>query len=343
MLIEDDEININKQQLMLNYAFGHPNSDLLLLPIGPMVNFINHNQQPNAIIRWHNVKEQHKKEGALDRREEYHHPELFKVPAETVVKTHGKGLMIDIVALRDIKEGEEIYLDYGKDWQKAWEMHTAYFNSIKKDMPEEFVNYVSAERELAKINKDQNYYRTVLEEGTDPYPDNLKFFCFYEQHDDESEDEDDKDAYRKKLLGGRGFRRFSYNDHPDHPCIRPCTIVERYDDENGGEPKYSVEMYKSDNHHVMYYCGISMDYFYMDVPHSDIRLLDREYTTDVFIEYAFRKEIGVPDGFFPDAWMKKKLRQRNASNDDPDLGDEFKVKTTKPLPKMEKEVETQDF
>ena len=344
MAIQDDEIEISKQQLMLNYAFGHPDSDILLLPIGPMVNFINHNQQPNAVIRWHTVKEHHQKEGVLDRREEYHHPELFKVPTATVVKTHGKGLMMDIVALRDIQDGEEIYIDYGKDWQKAWEMHTSYFNIIKKDMSQEWTDYTSAERQQTKINNGEKHYRTVLEEGTNPYPENLKFFCFYEQHDDEFQEENDKDSYRKKLSGGRGFRRFSYNDHDDHPCIRPCQIVERYDGENGDEPKYSVEMYKSDNHHVMYYCGISMDYYYMDVPHSDIRLLDREYTTDVFLPYAFRKEIGVPDGFYPDAWLKKKLRQRNSLKDkDVDLGDDFKVKHNKPPPRLPKEEATQDF
>ncbi|KAL3907836.1 MAG: hypothetical protein SGARI_003345, partial [Bacillariaceae sp.] len=74
---DPDQDPVNDQQLMLNYEFGHPDSDLLLLPTGPMVNFLNHNQiAPNAEIRWHKVKDQHQDEGSLQRRQEYHHPEL---------------------------------------------------------------------------------------------------------------------------------------------------------------------------------------------------------------------------------------------------------------------------
>jgi hypothetical protein len=41
------------KQLLLNYCFGHPDSNLLLLPFAPGVNFINHNsEKANAIIRW---------------------------------------------------------------------------------------------------------------------------------------------------------------------------------------------------------------------------------------------------------------------------------------------------
>jgi hypothetical protein len=41
------------KQLLLNYCFGHPGSNFLLLPFAPGVNFINHNSgKANAIIRW---------------------------------------------------------------------------------------------------------------------------------------------------------------------------------------------------------------------------------------------------------------------------------------------------
>lgn len=34
MDIDDDRVN--SKQLMLNYCYGHPDSDLLLLPAGPI-------------------------------------------------------------------------------------------------------------------------------------------------------------------------------------------------------------------------------------------------------------------------------------------------------------------
>lgn len=327
MDVEDEAIN--EKNLMLNYLFGHPDSDLLLLPFGPMVNFINHNQQqPNAVIQWHTVKDDHQSEGSLDRREVYHHPEMLHVPADTVVKAHGKGLMMDIVALRDIQGGGEIFLDYGSTWQEAWDAHRAEFESIKRKLSETDISYISAEREIALI-EDEPYYRTLSEQGTEPYPDNLQFYCFYEQHDDENQD-DPKDSYRRTQgLSRGGFQHFSWFDHEDHPCMRPCTIVQRYQDEDEDEPRYSVEMFKNDNPHVMYYCTISKDYFYKDVPESDIRLLDKPYTTDVFRREAFRQAIGVPEGFYPDAWMRKKLRQRGSMIDMIADGEKFKRKPAK--------------
>jgi hypothetical protein len=73
----------------------------------------------------------------------------------------------------------------------------------------------------------------------------------------------------------------------------------------------------------------SIDYVVYDVPHSSIRLLDKPYTTDVLKKFSFRHEIGVPDGFYPEAWMRKKLRSRPKVMGEEESGDEFKRKETK--------------
>lgn len=82
-----------------------------------------------------------------------------------------------------------------------------------------------------------------------------------------------------------------------------------------------------------------MDYMLFDVPHADIRLLDKPYTTDVLRKGVFRHEIGVPDGFYPDAWMRKKLRSRvrSAGGETMEDGDEFKRKEARE--KITREVE----
>jgi hypothetical protein len=253
---------IRDKQLMLNYAYGHPDSDLLLLPNGPVVNYLNHHpDRSNARIRWHTVREDHRKDGTegagggLDRRQEYHHPELMSVPAELVAKTHGKGLLMDVVATRDIREGEEIFLDYGKEWQQAWQKHASAFESLRSKFSEADMTYVSAERLLASLGGSP--WKTTLEEGVDPYPDNVETFCFYEQHDDDNDDpNNDADPERKQRVSSRGWRKYSWNDHPTHPCFRPCTVVERVDAPDGDDPTYTVEMFRHDNPRVMYYCGI---------------------------------------------------------------------------------------
>jgi hypothetical protein len=269
MDIHDDDIG--DKQLMLNYVYGHPESDLLLLPNGPIVNYINHHPtHPNAQIQWHTLREGHTKEatggngandgiGLIDRRQEYHHPELLSIPAELVAKIHGKGLFMDIVATRDLAEGEEIFLDYGKDWQQAWHRHKVNFEThVRPKLPDDDVNYQSAERIVAS-RMDGTPWKTPLEETLDPYPSNVETFCFYEQHDDDDSDNNNKsDSERKNRVASHGWRKFSWNDHPSHPCFRPCTVTERLDggSDGGAEPTYTVEMYKVDNPRVMYYCTI---------------------------------------------------------------------------------------
>jgi hypothetical protein len=44
----DNSIIFDGEQLILNYCYGHPQSSLLLFPYSPVVNYINHNSEPNA-------------------------------------------------------------------------------------------------------------------------------------------------------------------------------------------------------------------------------------------------------------------------------------------------------
>jgi SET domain-containing protein len=39
--------------------------------------------------------------------------------------------MFEFVALRDIQEGEEILINYGQEWQDAWDAHVAKWTPPK--------------------------------------------------------------------------------------------------------------------------------------------------------------------------------------------------------------------
>jgi len=347
--------NEDYKQLMLNYVFGHPDSDLLLLPNGPMVNFFNHRRKndggANAEIRWHHLK-QGSESNDMDEDEirGYHDTSLFDLPGEVVAVTHGRGLVMDIVALRNISEGEEVYLDYGEEWQASWDKHVASFEKRQKNLSKEDREYVSAvnhnkltkmkfEKELEKTKYALGmalsyYYRTEIEEELEPYPENMEFFCFYHLPDEDDNGEGNPNAMASSLSQTTKEEAepkfFSWFDHSQHYCLRPCSLVERYPYEppkntDGGDllsgddldsPFYTVELYIEDNDRIVDHCGISADVVLKDVPQSEIRLLDKPLTSDVLSSFAFRHEIGVPDGFYPESWMatKKKLRKvRGAS------------------------------
>lgn len=296
-----------RQQLLLNYAYGHPNSDLLLLPYGPKVNYINHppyGKTANAKIQWHPVTDKNNNR-VLSRRQQFHHPELLEDTAKNVANTHGKGLMIDIVALRDIAVDEEIYIDYGEDWVEAHKAHVAQWRPTEADK-----KYVSAE-EYGRTH-DVSVIRTIAEQRTDPYPENLETVCFWDTEDYEDEEGDETDVY------------FWSQREEDDECLRPCTILDRLQHSEGGEQLYMVKMLPIDSDEVIGLCTLEDPEVVTNVPRRAIRIIDRPYTSDIFMKNAFRHEIGVPEGFYPETWMKQKLRGKALDSLWESSGEEFK-------------------
>jgi len=128
--IEKIGIPPKKKQLLTNYMYGHSESSLMWLATAPLLHAVNHAPhdkeiQPNAKLQWHHDKYTDAQAAGkpLSRRQQFHHAELLEMDSLEVARKHGMGLMVDLVALRDIKEGEEILIDYGKDWDDAWKKH----------------------------------------------------------------------------------------------------------------------------------------------------------------------------------------------------------------------------
>jgi hypothetical protein len=99
-------------QLMLNYCYGDKDSNVLLLPYAPGVNFINHSEKPNVAIRWATSNVMF---DSRYLREQKPVMELYEMAAGSLV--------VEYVALTDIAPGDEIFLDYGEDWTAAWNEH----------------------------------------------------------------------------------------------------------------------------------------------------------------------------------------------------------------------------
>jgi len=137
-------------QLLLNYCFGHEESTLLLCPYGLLTAFINHShEQPNTKIQWSG---------------DMRNPEWRLQPIDYWANTYHAGLQIDFVALRDIEEDEEIFIDYGAAWEAAWQEH------VKKFVPRK--NYIPA----FELNEMENIdYRTVAD--VEYKVDNVVLYC----------------------------------------------------------------------------------------------------------------------------------------------------------------------
>ncbi len=127
-----DKSTVIGEELLLNYAYGDPDSPMLLVPNAPMANFINHGGQEhaNVQIRWPKAGSKTARlfEWAYNREKEDIYDEDFVSnnpnawlqdhPIDVMEKS-GK-LAFEYVALRNIEPDEEILIDYGPLWNDAW-------------------------------------------------------------------------------------------------------------------------------------------------------------------------------------------------------------------------------
>ena len=257
-------------QLSVNYSYGHPKSSMLLLPYAPVVNFVNNHldkSKVNARIRWStSIHEHHLKDWEND-------------SVEDILSRDHNGLMLEMVATKDIEQGDEVFLDYGSRWDKAW---TTYVENWSPP-----VN--SHDFQTVKELNANNVVRTIEELQEKPYGYNVKTFCrldvglFF------------NDAYRK---GGKVFFRWDdYSvdkddtERDENFKVFECAVDRRYDDaDEEGEYLYVVILTFHAN-------NTKKDLFVKDTPRWAI-----EFVSDEFLDNAFRHAIDIPDDIFPAMW-----------------------------------------
>jgi len=266
-VLKDDENStaVPRYQIWLNYCMGHCNGDLLLCPYGLGVNYMNHNQTLA------NVKLQWSPDGLLLQNEMSFHKSTWG--RYEVTKTH---LAMDYVATHDIVEGEELFLDYGDEWEEAWQMHVANWKPTNKDRA-----YTSA-TQWNKEHADETI-RTQEEQQYDPYPPNLLLHCSSLLF---------SSTYTPQKSKPQRQNIWKSNDKGNE-----CQILGRVPGEDGAMPTYIVQVIDPEG---------KVNHTQHDIPRNFIRMVDAPYSTDWHRQDAFRHWIGIPDDMFPDAWKISK-------------------------------------
>lgn len=259
------------KQLLLNYCFGHPESNMLFLPASSGSSFINHSPTPNAKLVW--------SEHPL------HQKDWYELDPETLVDEDHQylGLLMEIVATRDIEEDEEIFLDYGSEWQTAWDEHVTSWKDALKD------GEITNPWPIRALDLNDEFktkgYMTKAELEDNPYPENIRQMCFLVVQSMPNAEPN------VKLWAMSNDGDTTY----DTQNLFDCTIMERIavDDpvENSLAFKYTIERVDEETKKVT---------IVHNVPHLAITFLDQPDTGDQWVtKGAFRHFIGIPDEIFP--------------------------------------------
>jgi hypothetical protein len=103
--------------LLVNYALSLPDSDVSFLPIGRAGMVNNGGKVASLRLHWYDWKSRRVLEGS-------ELPDAMKgLSVDEIEASRFANLDVCYVATRNIEEGEELTLFYGKEWSKAWKLH----------------------------------------------------------------------------------------------------------------------------------------------------------------------------------------------------------------------------
>ena len=288
---------IIRQQLLLNYVFGHVHSNVLLVPYGPGIHLINHHStRYNAKLRW-SARETttSSSQSTTSDNNNKRRPSWVIDPEQITIQQlmeeqPGGKLVLELVAIQDIAQGEEILIHYGSAWEDAYQRHHQEWEHSSPTMPNnddgEYV-YAFTKNQLMEH---QPLLLTEAEQMDDPYPYNLQLECYYVPHLYHEVTDDTNSKYMEwDSNNAQSMMHVKQMYHPNQ--LRPCQILHR------------LEMTHDHHNEYVYHVQlIDIPYIVHNVPRHMITFRDVPYTQDQFKENVFRHEIQLPDDVFPHNW-----------------------------------------
>lgn len=280
-VVFDDSVASTGHHLLYNYAYGHPESTLMLIPMAPMVNYVNHANDPeqiNAYFRW------------AKHDDIYNDHALHDLEIERIRIKNPRHVTMELVAFKDIEIGDEILVTYGDDWAADYARYKAEYNAAHPDIENE--KYPMKALELRSLYKNKPY-PVDIKDGQTPYPNGVVTGCYIENIDDLPDGH-----VRFNDMGHQVARFLSPLKWEDFmgQNLNICDLVDRqeYVDDSDGLTKYNYTVHTHKNKDTV----VEVRY----VPHYAITLIDRPYTSDIHIPNAFRRWINIDDQKFPQSW-----------------------------------------
>ncbi|KAL3938152.1 MAG: hypothetical protein SGBAC_006882 [Bacillariaceae sp.] len=264
------------KQMILNYCFSHPESSLLLFPLGSLATLINHQsgKSSNTYVTWS------RRADKLPNQHQYH-----DYTVEQMAEVNKIVLTMKVVATRDVEEGEEIFLDYGPQWEAAFNVYQARWQREKE-----------GKSHPLKAQDLRDEYRTkpfaAARIKRPPYPTGLVTACFL----------DVKEVPDGKPMFDEGMRvdivQWSSPTTQRDYSGRNLFVVDILD--RAADPDQFF------NYTVLAKFAEDRIEEVVNVPHEACTFVDLPYQGDISLPGAFRHPIGIIDGHFPLKWRNLK-------------------------------------
>jgi hypothetical protein len=304
-------------QLLLNYCFGHNESSLLLCPYGLMTSHINHDAtNPNTKIVWAN-------DNQMD------HPEWRAKSIEEWGTWSKAGLSFNFLALRNIAQDEEITIDYGSEWEKAWQKHVdTYYKDDQTSGKSVNDSTAGTNREAIEkyhvpafeLNKLVDLKLQTMEEG-DYESQGLRLFCRKPYLDWSGAAAAAADGVTvivwSRMMANKNKSVSLKLDWGDNK-VYPCRIRNRYrvgasrdlgDTDDSHEYRYFAEVFERLDDEVDQTLRYSKDVVWaalFDVPRDAFYFEDQKNHRHHHQMWSFRHDMRIPDDIFPDVWRNSK-------------------------------------
>jgi SET domain len=262
------------EQLLVNYCFGHKQSTLLLCPYGIVSSLINHASTASHGIS--NVDRQQHTPAANVQIQWSHKmsksPSWWNVTIAQWAYTYQAGLAFEYIALRDIEADEEITIDYGTEWQIAWEKHVANWRAVPRlvdALNDDIDSIIPTNEEWVWHGGDVNVN-----------PEAVNLWCY--------------DVYRK-MQGLPATDLEAYH----------CNVVQRRYDTSTASYVYIAEIRMRRQNKGYTKCDEIFDEVLWSLPRDAFvygGYNDIYDTNQYLMPSTFRHEIGIPDDLMPPMW-----------------------------------------
>ena len=299
--------------LLYNYCFGHTDSSMLLCPLtsAMLINHCSvgrskqfdcgHPDGPNAVVRWSS--------GWDNDSIQWRNATLDEIDNK-----FGRVLSLEIIATRDIQPNEEVFIDYGIDWENAWMKHVEEWKSIPLPNKENFISAQEANSRSGPIMK--NLISNDLRENVvHPY---LLIGCQYKIHrkiDFKNKNYTKPNKFWKTMTDqqilqtyGEDGSDYVYGDKSGYINHReyshwPCSILK---EEGAGTGRYTVQIHqsplRSEKTRTTAWTENNVPRILTNYKQESIHYFIRPNSQDHMRPGVFRHHVGVPDNIYPNHW-----------------------------------------